>query len=203
MDLTAEIITLPNDHPARSKALPWYNSSISGALRPSMSFLPENWSKIRAGEVEAHIHNVASWKVLPRPSIGKFRFLEQVLLRHPSYEQVLTALTTRSTPPPRFLDIGACLDQDLRMLASAGVPTDQLSGTDIFPKFERIGHMVFRDEDQFSSTQFICGNSLSHDAQDSLRDTRGPWSIVHLSMFLHIFDLDDQERVCMRVMDLL
>ena len=141
--------------------------------------------------------------MFPFPCIGKFWFLEQGLSRHPDYNEVLTTLMASSTPPPKFLDIGTCLGQDLRTLASAGVPADRLFGADIFPEFERIGHMLFRDDDRFPPSQFICGNLLSDDAQDKLCETRGSWSIVHLSMFLHLFGLEDQERACVKVLELL
>jgi len=60
MNFTEDTVVLPTNHPARSKDLPWYNPSLSGLLRPSMSLLLENWSKVPGDEIEAHIYSVVS-----------------------------------------------------------------------------------------------------------------------------------------------
>lgn len=106
-----------------------------------------------------------------------------------------------AAPGPRFLDLGTCLGQDVRTLAHDGAPLSSLYGADLIPGFEAAGHALFRDSDRLDSSHFITGNIFSDD--DDLAKTRGTWDIIHISMFLHVFSLADQETACKNILQLL
>lgn len=75
-----------------------------------------------------------------------------------------------------------------------------LYGSDLFASFEKVGHTLFRDIDRFKSENFIHGDVFSNDPRDALFRTNGKWSVINMIMFLHIFPLADQEKICMRIL---
>lgn len=125
---------------------------------------------------------------------------------HPQYPALLARLTSPTNPsPPRLLDLGTCLGQDLRKLVFDGVPAEQLYGSDIFSDFEQAGTMLFRDEEKFAG-HFIAADLLVEDADDSLGalvKTEETWDVVSALMFLHIWDYKNQVAACKRILKLL
>ena len=81
-----------------------------------------------------------------------------------------------------------------------GAPISRLYGSDLLPGFEKVGHALFRDADRFGPEHFIHGDVFSNDPKDALFKTKGRWSVINMIMFLHIFPLADQERICMRLL---
>ena len=125
---------------------------------------------------------------------------------HPQYPALLTRLTSPTNPsPPRLLDLGTCLGQDLRKLVFDGVPVEQLYGSDIFSDFEQAGTMLFRDEENFAG-HFIAADLLVEDANESMGElvkTEGTWDVVSAFMVLHIWDYKTQITACKRILKLL
>jgi len=76
-----------------------------------------------------------------------------------------------------------------------------LYGADVFPAFEAAGHELFRDQDRFDSSHFIMGDIFSD--TDCLAKLRGSWDMIHITMFLHVFSLEGQERACENMLRLL
>jgi hypothetical protein len=72
---------------------------------------------------------------------------------------------------------------------------------DAVPGFETVGHALFRDEDRFTKGHYIVGDIL--DLSPSLAETKGTWSAVNMIMFLHMFNMEDAEKVCTNVLQLL
>ena len=102
----------------------------------------------------------------------------------------------------RLLDIGTCLGQDLRMLKRRGAPLPTLYGTDLFPGFEEVGHDLFRDGAAFRS-HFFAGDILDESTTSPLERTKGHWDAVSASMFLHLFTLQEQRVIAVRMIRLL
>ena len=154
-----------------------------------------------------------AWDIFPFACLGQFWFLLFGLARHPAYPRVLELLTEPPVPSaadaaaePRYLDLGTCLGQDLRRLHHAGVPARRLHGCDVFAAFERCGHALFRDADRLApGAHFIVGDLLTDVERPAtaLGATAGTWAVVGLFMFLHLFDLADQERACAAALRLL
>ncbi|KAI1386458.1 uncharacterized protein F4822DRAFT_410117 [Hypoxylon trugodes] len=195
-------MNLPQDHMVRSTKLPWYHQDFEYKLKPKFRKLLEEWSGIAPEEVVPHIQRVrdVAWHVFPWPCIGEFWFIEQGLLRHPDYSNILKRITT-TTPPPKFLDLGTCLGQDVRTLTHDGASPSTLYGADILPGFRDAGYALFRDSDRLDPSHFITGDIFSD--VDDLGKTRGTWDIIHIAMFLHIFALPEQQAVSRNIMKLL
>lgn len=58
--MSSDILAVGKDHPARSRKLPWYQDLLGNKLSPEARKLFEQYSKIPAQEVEAHIYRVVS-----------------------------------------------------------------------------------------------------------------------------------------------
>ncbi|OTB01094.1 hypothetical protein M426DRAFT_64670 [Hypoxylon sp. CI-4A] len=204
INLAADWNNLPKDHEARSTKLPWYHKTIEYQLRPPFVKLLEEWSNVAPDDVIQHIYRARrkAWRVFPWPCIGEFWFVEQGLRRHPDYSDVLKRMTSSNS---RFLDIGSCLGQDIRTLAHDGAPTSNLYGVDVLPGFKDVGYILFRDSDRIDPSHFITSNIFTNDltGRNDLTKTRGTWDIIHVSMFLHLFELPEQEAALKNIMRLL
>ncbi|CAG8955049.1 hypothetical protein HYFRA_00007063 [Hymenoscyphus fraxineus] len=202
---TESILNLPANHGARSTNLPWYVASLDNKLGERTRKIFEEYSGLAPDEVEPHVYEVRklAWSVFPWPCIGEFWFLELGLTRHPEYDNILHTLKDTSLQSPKLLDLGTCLGQDLRELAYNGVPINSLYGADLVPGFEAAAYKLFRDSDRFGPSNFITSNIFSENIDDGLVKTRGTWDIIHATMFLHIWSLEDQEKACENILKLL
>ncbi|KAI1174025.1 hypothetical protein F4777DRAFT_599955 [Nemania sp. FL0916] len=182
------------NHPSRSKQIPWYHRDFEHKLQPSFRTLLQEWSGIAPEDREE------AWQVFPWPCIGMFWFVEQGLLRHPGYPQILQRIISTS-PTTKFLDLGTCLGQDIRTLLHGGAPAACLYGADVFPRFRDTGYTLFKDSNRLSPSHFIVGDIFSD--VDDLAKSRGTWDIVHIAMFLQIFSLSGQEAASRNILKLL
>ena len=120
------------------------------------------------------------WRVLVHRlrnlSLVHFRSVDYSLppiyndLGHPLYSKVLQILTAEnglSERPPKLLDLGTCVGQDLRVLHHDGAPISALYGSDVFAAFEGVGHALFRDLDRFTPDHFIVGDIFKADDHTS------------------------------------
>ncbi|KAI0162497.1 hypothetical protein BJ166DRAFT_591362 [Pestalotiopsis sp. NC0098] len=190
-----------NQLPSLSAKLPWHTQSFEHKLKTPFRKLLQEWSRVPQQEVISHICRVReeAWQIFPWPCIGEFWFIEQGLLRHPDYSRVLAQVT--KTPDSKFLDLGTCLGQDLRTLAYDGAPVSSLYGADMCEAWRDAGYSLFNDRDRLGPSHFITGDIFSD--SDDLAKTRGTWDIVHISMFLHLFSLPDQEAASRNILRLL
>ena len=142
------------------------------------------------------------------------------LSKHRQYATIIARLRSghdQEETEERFLDLGTCLGQDLRRLIYDGVPAACLYGVDILPTYEELGYQLFGDGNK-GHPIFIAADLLADDDDDDdddvdvakpPRDPRwaseilGKMTIVHASMFLHLFDLATQVRACCRIIRLL
>jgi len=120
----------------------------------------EEYSKIPPEEVLPHILEVRNraWKICPAPNIGHFRFLNVSINRSPAYKEIISRLKRGQL----LLDVGCGFGQELRQLATDGVPTEPLMGIDINPDFFDFGNDLFRDASSFNGL-FRRADILSHD----------------------------------------
>ena len=141
-----------------------------------------------------------AWEIFPWPCIGEFWFVSLGLSTHPDYSCLLDRLT--ASPSTTFLDLGTCLGQDLRKLIYDGVQPSQLHGSDVFPQFEATSYALWLDEDKFKD-YFITANIFDEAPEGALVKTRGTWDVISIFMFLHVWDLNDQEQACKQILRLL
>lgn len=153
-----------------------------------------------------------AWEVHPYPCLGQFRFLELNLAHRPGdlYPRLLSLLTTSTPPspssppgPPLFLDVGACLGQDLRKLIADGAPPHTVAGAELSPTFIALGHELFRD--RADEVRVVQANILAADLllrpesvgqpqpqSQPLAAWRGSLKVVQLGMILHLFGWEEQ-----------
>ncbi|KAI0870804.1 hypothetical protein GGS24DRAFT_474051 [Hypoxylon argillaceum] len=179
----------------------------------SMSKIMSSYSGVPEHEQIAHITKLRNeaYAQFPYPCMGTFRFLDLDLSRHPAYkEHVLDPLrepTVSGKPEPLFLDCGCCLGQEVRKLASDGVPPHRLWASDIEPRFIELGFELFRDADKLPRDHFLCPGDALADTTDPSKDQlnilNDKVTILNISAVFHLFDLDEHKRIANRSLRLL
>ncbi|KAH8811716.1 hypothetical protein F5884DRAFT_855054 [Xylogone sp. PMI_703] len=182
-----------------SKDVPWYSKDLGDKLNPAARELLEKYSKVPADEVESHIAKVRddAWSVWPYPCLGGFRFLDLSIRNYPNYSTILERLKSKNET---FLDLGCCFGQEIRKLAFDGVPSEQLYGSDLRPEFFELGYKLFRDKETLK-TKFIAANIF--DEKSGLDELDGKIDIVFVGAFLHLFNYEEQVKVCQRIVRIL
>ena len=169
----------------------------------------EHYSGVPRDQQIQHILKVRgrALKAHPYPCLGRYRFLQLDISKHPQYEKyVLPTLTGAEQLSrrwkPVFLDIGTCLGQDLRKLAYDGVNPEWLWGSDINQDFIDAGHELFRDKEKISN--FICpADVFDRREGNELSSLDGRVDIIHATAVFHLFNYEQQEKVADRCIQLL
>lgn len=128
--------------------------------------------------------------------MGQLRFIDLSLSRSPSYPAVLKRLKNGAT----FLDIGCCFAQDIRKLVHDGAPADNLWGAELMPEFIELGYDLFNDRDNLGA-HFLTANIF--DKQSALEQLTNQIDIIHIGLFLHLFDWEGQKEACIAIVNLL
>lgn len=180
-----------------------------------------------------------AWKVHPYPCLGQFRFLELNLAHRPGdlYPRLLSLLTSNppsssSSPPPSatspaplgsadptplFLDVGACLGQDVRKLIADGAPPRAVAGAELSATFIDLGYELFRDRDRAEAVRMVQadilapglldrgsgGSDSSSSSSSPLAAWRGRLRVVQLGMILHLFGWEEQVAAFVNAIHLL
>ena len=121
--------------------------------------------------------------------IGQLRFLNASLPSHPSYPAILSLLRRGAS----YLDAGCCFAQELRYLVHAGIPSTQLYGFDIEPKFFEYGYDLFRDRKTLQAI-FVPGDIIAESNSkegSELDNLVGQMDVVFANSFLHVWDWHD------------
>ncbi|KAF2729378.1 hypothetical protein EJ04DRAFT_73850 [Polyplosphaeria fusca] len=179
------------------KKLPWYLTDIED-LGDETRSLFEDYSKIPPMDVEAHIKATRdrAFQIYPYPCLGRFDFLDFSISRSPHFNDIVQ----RIQKGDKYLDIGCCVGQDIRKLAQAGAPSENMYGSDLEQEFMNIGYDLFRDKSDIKAT-FIAANILDPDSD--LRRLDGKIDIVHAASFFHLFSWEESVKACSRVAMLL
>lgn len=107
-----------------------------------------------------------------------------------------------------LLDIGSCLGQDLRKCAFDGAPPENLFASDLFPEYEDLSYDLWQDRDRMPENHYISDDILADNetfSRSNLMTTLGPGQIdiITITMFLHLFDYNNQLRAATRILRLL
>jgi hypothetical protein len=92
--------------------------------------------------------------------------------------------------------------QDLRKLVHDGAPASQLHGAELEAPFIEMGYELFRDRETFKA-QFMVADIFDMSADRPLSELEGKMDIVHVGLFLHLFDWPDQVAACERIVSIL
>jgi len=179
--------------PNSDKSSIWYSPEVKN-LSSSARELLEKYSHISPELVESHVLEVRDrgWEIYPYPCIGLMRFLELSLCHSPSYSLIVSRLQAGAT----LLDIGCCFAQDLRKLVYDGAPSTNLYGVELQKEFLELGYDLFLDRDTFDGKFFVAD---VFDLTGPLKELEGKIDMIHVGMFLHLFDWKDQVKICERI----
>ncbi|XP_006455459.1 hypothetical protein AGABI2DRAFT_75738 [Agaricus bisporus var. bisporus H97] len=156
--------------------------------------------------------------------IQNFSFTRRVLKisRLPAYEHVLQLQKTR--PGAILLDIGCCFGNDIRKAVADGWPVENAIGSDIHGEFWSYGHELFKSNPETFPAGFVAGDAFSstmieprdpfYSPPASPRPTdlktlttlvplQGHVSVLHTSLFFHLFDEDQQLALAKQLSTLL
>lgn len=109
------------------------------------------------------------------------------------------SLVTRAKQGAAILDLACCLGQDLRFLASEGVPTDNMYASDLVAELWELGFQLFNDRDVMKA-QFIQADIF--DTHSRLNQLDGKIDIIIACQFLHLFDWDGQIKAIRKIIEL-
>ena len=107
-----------------------------------------------------------------------------------------------------MLDLGSCLGQDIRKCIFDGAPAENLYASDLFIEYESLSYDLWRDDDVFRPCQFLADDILADNdsfTQGPLMTQIGPGQldIISITMFLHLFNWQNQLRAATRILRLL
>lgn len=100
----------------------------------------------------------------------------------------------------KLLDLGCCFAQDLRKLVHDGAPGSSLYGAELEERYLELGYELFCDRETFTPKLVVAD---IFDKDGALKQIDGQMDIVHLGLFLHLFDLEEQRTICERITKLL
>ena len=130
------------------------------------------------------------------------------------FQVILSKLQSGAT----MLDIGSCFGQELRFLAAAGTPTENMYATDLISDFWPVGYDLFQDKHKFQAT-FIKDDFLSDwttrqygtsednhadppERGQGLERLKGKVDVMYAGAFLHLFDWKQQVQAAQRIVAL-
>ncbi|KAL4902295.1 hypothetical protein BDW74DRAFT_62756 [Aspergillus multicolor] len=158
----------------------------------------QQYSGIPAAKILQHVQDLRdrAFKVFPYACIGQASFLELSIASSACYPEMLE----RVKQGEKLLDLGCAFGQELRQLIYDGAPASNLYGSDLRPEFLELGHDLFADHN--SKMHLIAADILDGDSELTAH-LAGQVDITYISLFLHVFDFEQQVTVAKRVLDLL
>ncbi|KAL8706613.1 MAG: hypothetical protein Q9201_000360 [Fulgogasparrea decipioides] len=203
----AKMLDGPVPDGARSVSWPWYHHILTKELTPDAKKLLTAYSEVSPEDVEAHIYSIRdkAWGIFPWPCVGEFWFLSFGLAKHPLYRSMVLP---RLKAGQILLDVGACLGQDIRKCIFDGAPATNLYASDLFPEYEELAYELFRDKDRIPPGHFFADDILAENeafTSGPLMTQLGPGQvdIIAITMFLHLFNYENQLKTATRILRLL
>ena len=180
----------------------WYQTDIKSIPEDARALL-EGYSHLRPEEVLPHVLSIrdAGFDIGAYACIGQLRFLEISIPKTLFYSRIMRRLREGAT----FLDAGCCFAQELRYLVvGEGIPSVQLYGVDVEPRFIELGYDLFRDRDSLRST-FTYGDlaaTLDSAKNTELAHFKGRMDVVYVASVLHLWGWDDMVAAAKRLVEL-
>ncbi|KAF7356402.1 hypothetical protein MVEN_00972800 [Mycena venus] len=175
--------------------------------------------------LKAHVLAIQkkAYEVYPYPCIRLFGFVRlKINQNRAAYEHVL--ILGRDIPDALLLDIGCCVGNDLRKIASEGFPVQNIVGTDLRQEFWDLGHELFRSTAASFPATFLAGDAfdpeflsvppLSREGMQraissnlgtvkSLNDLHGRFSAIHCASLFPHFSEEEQFELAHKLAGLL
>ncbi|KAK6335712.1 hypothetical protein TWF730_003090 [Orbilia blumenaviensis] len=194
----------------RSRSHAWYKPGEQLKLSPYTLEIFENYSQIPTGQIAAHIVKIRekAWGIYPYPCIGSFRFLDFAITESPTFNTALAKLKSGG----KYLDLGCCFAQDLRALAYAGIPSENLYGADLQSGFIDLSYELFKDGETLKSTFFkgdifdlATFTPIRGDTSDPalFEKIKGEIDIISARSFLHLFSPGQEFKAACQIVEIL
>jgi SAM-dependent methyltransferase len=106
----------------------------------------------------------------------------------------------RTKKGDKILDLGCCFGQEIRQLVLDGAPSANTYGSDLWDGYITLGYELFQDRDSLHTT-FIAADAF--DDSSPLVQLAGQMDIIYTGQFFHLFNLEHQEKLALRVVQLL
>lgn len=136
-----------------------------------------------------------AWPFAEYPCVGQWMFLLPSVSIFSEYENVLLRVKTGAS----VLDLGCSFGQDLRRLAAAGAPTENMYASDLNSELWNIGFDLFRDRQRMKA-RFI--QSDIFDRASELGDLKAKIDIFIVCQFLHLFSWEKQFEAVKRIVEM-
>ncbi|KUJ18444.1 uncharacterized protein LY89DRAFT_668588 [Mollisia scopiformis] len=185
---------------SRDKDVAWYKPNLISLTEPQRDLF-ENYSHVAPDQVIPHILKVfnqrdKAWDFLPLPCVGMFRFIDFELSMSPLYSDILSRLKAEN----KLLDLGCCFGQDMRKLVHDGAPPSSIFGAELRKEYVDSGYDLFLDRDTFGVKIIMADVFDTHGPLNELEDQM---DMIHVGLFLHLFDWEGQRKACERMVSLL
>ncbi|KAK3322624.1 hypothetical protein B0H66DRAFT_554854 [Apodospora peruviana] len=184
-----------------SRKIEFYAEVEASVLTESARKLLREYSGIPDAKINSHVEAIRleAFQVCPYPCIGMFQFLDLSLSSMTSiYAEVLQRLKTGN----KFLDLGCCLGQEIRQLVFDGAPSANTYGVDLYGGFFAVGYKLFADRDRLQTT-FIAADIFDELSPLATTQLAGQIDIVYVGAVFHLFSLQEQEMMAVRLVQLL
>ncbi|OAQ72577.1 S-adenosyl-L-methionine-dependent methyltransferase [Pochonia chlamydosporia 170] len=160
--------------------------------------LLQEYSRIPVQDMYNHAENIMekALQVAPYPCIRRFRFLDLVMVTTDVYPLIIKRLKQGET----FLDLACCLGQEIRQLVHDGAPSENTYGSDLYDGFFPLSYELFQDKSSLKTT-FVAADIF--DDASPLMGLAGKMNIIYVGDFFHLFNLEDQEKIAERIVQLL
>ncbi|KAF8588232.1 hypothetical protein K439DRAFT_1384828 [Ramaria rubella] len=177
--------------------------------RDELAFFKAQTGIEDTNRLRAHILEVQAkaYEAFPYPCIRRFLFTKRRIAQLPGYEHVMQLGKTRQNAI--FLDAGCCFGHEIRAVIADGYPSGNMIGTDLHRDLWDFGHKLFNSNSATFPVPFIEGDifdsaildlsvarlpdqpSLLH-LGNSLTPLLGHVSVIHATMFFHVFPEEGQ-----------
>ncbi|KAL7809055.1 hypothetical protein V8C26DRAFT_412315 [Trichoderma gracile] len=160
--------------------------------------LLREYSGIPDEEVYTHVESIKekALQVRAYPCIRRYRFLDLVLKTTSVYQEVLERVENGD----KFMDLGCCFGQEIRQLVHDGAPSINTYGSDLWGEYLSMSYELFKDQDRLRTT-FIAADIFDHSSP--LVELTGKLNIIYVGDFFHLFSLEEQEQIAVRIIQLL
>ncbi|UKZ78342.1 hypothetical protein TrVFT333_006079 [Trichoderma virens FT-333] len=160
--------------------------------------LLHEYSGIPDEKVRNHIESIKQKALQVRhyPCIRRYRFLELILMTTEVYQEILERVKNGD----KFMDLGCCFGQEIRKLVHDGAPSVNTYGSDLWGEYLSMGYELFKDKDRLQTT-FIAADIF--DDSSPLAKLSGQMNIIYVGDFFHLFSLEEQEEIAVRIVHLL
>jgi hypothetical protein len=101
-----------------------------------------------------------------------------------------------------FLELGCCFRQEIRKLVYDGAPSKNLHGIEIVEDFVKLGYELFQDKESLRS-EFLVANIMQPTSVSIYKHIQGETDIIYASSFFHLFMLEEQFELAMKVVRIL